>query len=908
MNVDRILMVAAGVLLVVCVVASYNMGTGDRSSSGADRLPIAVQDDGTVPSRPPLDVRPDDTVRTSSGGADLTPVQPANAQRVRDLLDGATWPDYPPLRFDPYQRAGRATGQNLIAGKVINIYGEPIEGARVMLLPGEPGSGRVRIPPPPDSAGERCAVAVVSGPTGDFRVPLLPDGPHRLWTACAFHSETEVGVPTGTDSLAVRLDEFGRIVGTVTGGDGKAVPTFTVLIAYAGPLLRPGETDGAAVPTVPARYFEAGVPMWSDPLQANPGVFRYTFANVRNGKFACYTGIGRFRVWVFGDNTSISTQSVACPANTVLPLSFTLSRPTSIQGVAVAADDPDAPVARAVIQARYHPSGKVAGSTHTDADGSFRFDLPHAGQIRLIINHQQYLPYNELFDVADGEKKQVRCLVKAGCVLVGKVLGPDGKPLAGMNVRVAPRESAGTMLRTGNGTTDNAGEFRVPGLTEGRHVVSVDPTGPYMTTQKLVDIAGEKTEVTLQVEGGITCVFTVRRADGSELPTGLRVGVSRDPSSPPIERGDPLDKDFHWSPGQQFYNGEVILAGTTGTAKVQGVLPGKYIVQIRHAELKSFDQVIEVPGGSGEFAVQLTVDGGASLAGRVTDTEGKPLAGVQIQCMLASGDDATKTRIGRSDEQGNFRVAGIESGDYKVQALLRDYRPWEEQITFESAAVTREIRLDGGIVLTGTVRTPDGQPARQGWLQLEAPARGAYEQQPGTLIRDGAFRMAGLVQGRYRIRVNVPGYLAPPNLEVDLTGGGTVEIEIQMVGGGGLTGTVTGPDGKGVRQARVELRKVGENDQSHGNPGAYTQPDGRYEIRGIPPGEYRLSVRPFELAPYDATVTIGEDMATQDITLQAGLTISGVVRQAGGGIPQAYEQVTPESGIDSDGTSARVDP
>ena len=521
-NADKTLMVAAGVLALIWLFAAFNTGTGDRSRPGADALPPGVNADGVVNvadtnSAEVNRSRGNATVGSNSdSGAPPTNRFVTPSAQAREWLKDATWPPYPPVVQTRYDREKRERGNRACGGTVHSAEGQPLGGVRVMVRVGEGSHGPLTVPVPRDSAGETCEAAAVSSADGRFRIGELSEQPHHVWTSAPFFLPVKLDVAVPTDSLELQLDQFGRIVGTVSRADGSPETDFTVLLAWAGPLPGPGANQAPVKPDMPARYFEPGVPMWvDDPTQPNPDVFRYSFSGVTNGRFACYTGIGQFYVWVFSKGSSVAARPVVSPLNSVVPLSFTLTRPTSIEGRVVAADDPETPVVNAIVDARFVQPAKTAGSVRTDSDGRFRIDLPHAGEVRLIVKHHQYLPYEHLVHVADGEKKPVTCEIRTGAVLTGKVTDADGKGLAGMSVRVTPREEAGSMLRAGNATTDESGEFRVPGLTPGRHLASVDSSGPYVGTQKLVDVTDAKTECTLVVETGITCVFSVARAETS---------------------------------------------------------------------------------------------------------------------------------------------------------------------------------------------------------------------------------------------------------------------------------------------------------------------------------------------------------------------------------------------------------
>jgi hypothetical protein len=170
-----------------------------------------------------------------------------------------------------------------------------------------------------------------------------------------------------------------------------------------------------------------------------------------------------------------------------------------------------------------------------------------------------------------------------------------------------------------------------------------------------------------------------------------------------------------------------------------------------------------------------------AIAGRVTDAEGEPLAGVEVE-LTPPGDLGGEVVSTQTDQDGVYVLEGNVDGDgYAVEAVVPEgYEPGP-------AGATVEVDVDGADVtvpdivlveaaeqtyaVSGSVTDASGAPLEQVEVTL-APPGGGDPVSTATGV-DGTYRFAGVPDGEgYLVGVDVPsGYQPGP-------GGAAVEVDV----------------------------------------------------------------------------------------------------------------------------------
>jgi len=210
-------------------------------------------------------------------------------------------------------------------------------------------------------------------------------------------------------------------------------------------------------------------------------------------------------------------------------------------------------------------------------------------------------------------------------------------------------------------------------------------------------------------------------------------------------------------------------------------------------------------------------------------------------------------------------------------------------------------------VISGKVVNESGQPLAGASLFVRA-VNSTGNQRTATTDMDGSFRVSGLEPALYTISGNAPAYTMLPNetgVPTYYRIGDTVNLE--MIRGGAITGTVTNSLGEPIVAVRVRATLIrdarGEVPRVSFNPEQSTDDRGIYRIYGLRPGTYIVSAggpgfspsfNPYDMdaatfAPSSTRDTAAEvvvrsgDDSTIDIRYRGepGHLISGTTRGSG---------------------------
>lgn len=254
-------------------------------------------------------------------------------------------------------------------------------------------------------------------------------------------------------------------------------------------------------------------------------------------------------------------------------------------------------------------------------------------------------------------------------------------------------------------------------------------------------------------------------------------------------------------------------------------------------------QSIDLKDGESADKVVIALPRGGIITGRVTDENAEPLARVQVYTLAFPPGMSRGQRMGSgstTDDLGQFRLWGLNTGEYVVVADAR------------------------GNTFAGPNAPPETEEERVNFVTTYYP---------GTLDEAAA----------QRVRVKAGAETAG------------IDIRVGQARLFHVSGYVTDSQGRPLTGGNGQLVRRGP--VAAGQPGffAMIDPKGQFQMRNIPPGEYRLvfrqqqNVRPFSTDPPEpvemASVPISIVAADVDnvmVVTSMGTTITGqIVFEAG---------------------------
>ena len=285
--------------------------------------------------------------------------------------------------------------------------------------------------------------------------------------------------------------------------------------------------------------------------------------------------------------------------------------------------------------------------------------------------------------------------------------------------------------------------------------------------------------------------------------------------------------------------------------------------------------------GPNKTGVNVKVPTGYSISGKITNTSGTPLAGVDV---LASS--ATYSGSGSTDGSGNYAIKGLAPGAYKLTVLPQTnqvgpnasykdgYYTSLNADHFTGAAASASaisvgptrtgvnMKVATGHSISGTITDTSGTPL----ADATVTADNLGHQRSAATDASGKYTIKGLTGGSQTLRISAPhtaptlqqqGYYTTNNTRhftVVATNATTVTLGPSKTGvnarippGYSIAGKITRSGGVGVAEAFVSVSST------NGSGSAYTSGDGTYEITGLPSGSYKVEVRP----PYRQNLVSG---------------------------------------------------
>jgi protocatechuate 3,4-dioxygenase beta subunit len=240
--------------------------------------------------------------------------------------------------------------------------------------------------------------------------------------------------------------------------------------------------------------------------------------------------------------------------------------------------------------------------------------------------------------------------------------------------------------------------------------------------------------------------------------------------------------------------------------------------------------LVRAPGKASERVEVRVDDDPIDVQIVLEDAEGA-LEGQALQML----DEVTPTLVAFTDERGAFEFQSLPTGPAELELDHPDFVPVTQRVQVQRAGRGQpiEVQLRSGWTLEVWV-------VEQG---TQDPVRGAVVAAGGQHARtdaEGHAVLSRLSSDRVRVDVDAEDRSARPVM-VNRPDGDRTQIEVTVVEGGGLEGTVSDYRGDGVAGAHVVVRDASDHGvlaQTVSGAG------GRWSVDGVPEGDVVVEVFP----------------------------------------------------------------
>lgn len=642
-----------------------------------------------------------------------------------------------------------------VRGLVVDSGDQPVGGAAIAVQ--QDPAGAATMPLDAILATGHARPLFESSADGTFRLRLNA-APHDLTVMKEGFAPSRIGNFTPGEPLRVVMSRGASIEGRIVRKDGGAVG--------AGEIFVRGD-DGTS----------AMVPITSD------------------GTFAATSLVpGPYSLTIVTEHGAMLEKIVEAPATNLL---IELERHVTVTGRVV-----DKASGTPVAKYRAY-SDSSAAAAEVESGGPFQLQLA-PGPAEIIVEAEGYMRGEQSLIIEPDKPATVEIALLRGRSIHGRVVGPDGAPLAEAAVMVAGGEGRSDVWQE----TAEGGEFELDGIPAGP--VTLQVTRPGYLGRRIA-VAADRAQVEIALTKG-------RSAGGRVVD----------------ENGQPVE-GAEITASSAAHDADMQSATSTadGLFRIDGLGEGRHSFEARkagyrEAALRDVDLAANAP-------IVLTLRG-SGATGTLHGTVRGFAGGTWLfgNVVVRSLDDDGGWAQGTIQRDGSYRIEQVPAGAVELRARAGSTRR-EASSRRVSAHVPpggeAEVNLsfDDGAVIRGLV-TMGGQPAVGRDVSF-ASGLGSWR---SFTDADGRYELTGVEPGHYRVAV-VSGSRAYETT-YDVTGSATFDIAADFAR---LEGRVVDADGAAVAGAKVEATaNDNEADGTSDSAGAFLLevPAGKYEVRASKKG------------------------------------------------------------------------
>ncbi len=465
----------------------------------------------------------------------------------------------------------------------------------------------------------------------------------------------------------------------------------------------------------------------------------------------------------------------------------------------------------------------------------------------------------------------------------GQVVDEHDQPIAGATFRSVVSNGNAATYADRDTPTGPDGRFALRGLCPGRITLTASAPG-YLATRLVTESAldgSSHDDVRFVLRTGRSIRGRVAWRDG-RAASGASIGIALLSSGDSSKQSEALGWDWE---EKEF------TADAEGAFEITGLTEGPFALIARAAAVdapaiakdeKSRASVRLDKVMSGEERLELTLDAGAELRGRVVDDTGNAVPKFTIEATPASTNpdwteiaDSLRGKMLGGD--GHFVVPALRAGNWRITAHGNGASVSREALVPASDAAF-EIMLPRPASVSGVVLDPEARPVRGARVSYSlASSSGSPDEVLATSKPtgiDGRFAFEMVSSGPAVLIARQSDWAPSEVVRVDLAPGGSrSDVVVILRPSGRVTGEILGVDGRPDPMRSVYMHGIRYTD----GLSVYDESDasGLFAFDGLPAGEYWLQTQASLVERENVRGADGQSdwQALQNFTRRASATV-----------------------------------
>lgn len=564
-----------------------------------------------------------------------------------------------------------------------------------------------------------------------------------------------------------------------------------------------------------------------------------------------------------------------------------LSKGGVITGIVT--DQENLPISGAEITFSTHafPGDPSPGSivVHTQSNGTYQIRNAPPGGGSVSVSAASFVAQGRGVSIRDGEPTaNVNFQLQKGQFIKGRVIDLQNKPIAGAKVRANGVSGA---QGSEEAVTDKHGKYELKNLGKGSF--NLTATFKIKTPDGDQNYTFVKTKVPVNtISADIEC--DIWNSASGKVMASVGGSIKNFHISLRSKSGGDFGQDFTFNLDKGF---------TNGFYRFVNIPRGIYDINVRADgyEPHTEEKVAIGPHTRTQlFEIRLKPAGGVvgSVFSATTD---RPVHNASVRLVEV---DSKKSVSGSTDLRGNFRIASVPEGLYKVAISHPAYTGTELdyiQVTEKRERDLGKLYLDAGGAIRGTIVNERGDPLPN----INISISGVTPAKSTTTDGAGNYMVQGVQFGRWPmvIKGRVNSRQVYTYRSVDVMKDETKKLDITLETSADLNGMLVASAENPINSANIKIHPYDENRVALDSIsyGAEAQ-NNSFDIKQVPPGQYFLWVSGYgRISSFTAWKELFLNRGHNQTTIEApSAKIGGTITANGAGVPGVGVQLYPMMG------------